>query len=190
MPMINLLAWREARRKEREKRFQASALAAVVLGVVIVYFTSSGIDDEYFAQQARNQYLEKEIKTLEQIAKAKKTLEAKKKDLLERMSVIEQLQHSRTRTVRLFNQVPAILPDGIFLSSVSQNQEEMKISGQAGSNSDVSEYMRRLSASEHVSDPKLLSIKTDELEHTVSFEMSVTIRKVGLLDANTKKKKK
>ncbi len=150
---------------------------AVLIGAALVYHTSLGIDDELAAQRQRNSYLEGETKKLEEVAKTKQALEAKKQNLLSRMSVIEELQHSRTGTVRLFNEIPILLPDGVYLRQIIQLQDRLEITGQAGSNSDVSDYMRRLSNSENVTNPKLLSINTDDVDHTVDFKLRVEIKK-------------
>lgn len=176
MPRINLLPWRETRRKEREQRFQINAGVAIALAGAITYLLGMQIDDQITAQKKRNAYLEKELKTLDVDVKSKKDLEKKQQDLIERMKVVERLQRSRTGTVRLFNEIPMVLPDGVFLREITQSDESLTITGQAGSNADVSEYMRRISNAENTVDPKLLSINTNAQDFTVDFQLEVQLR--------------
>lgn len=176
MPRINLLPWREARRKDREQKFQINAVIAIALAGGISYLLGMQIDDQIRAQEQRNKYLEKELKSLDVDVKSKKELEKKQQDLIERMQVVERLQRSRTGTVRLFNEIPMVLPNGVFLREIQQSKQSLTITGQAGSNADVSEYMRRLATAENTLDPKLLSINTNAQDFTVDFQLEVQLR--------------
>ena len=176
MPRINLLPWRETQRREREKQFKVMAAAAVACGIVVTVYAHWMISDAIEAQQARNQVLTKEQARLKTASKVREELEQKRDDLLSRMAIIERLQRSRAVSVRLLNEIAAVLPGGSFLGEIAQSGSTLRLAGRAGSNADVSELMRRLGKSEVVGEPRLVSIVTDDTDHTVDFSLQVVVK--------------
>ena len=160
MAQINLLPWRETLRKEKQKEFIsvtafAAAVTAVLVGFVHIHMT--GVI-EY--QERRNQFLENEIKILDTKIKEVEKLESTKKALIDRMTVIQNLQATRPQIVHLFDDLVSTLPDGIYLTSVKQSGSKLDISGQAESNARVSAYMRNIDDSEWLTAPRLNVIET------------------------------
>ena len=62
MAKINLLPWREEKRKLREKNFYTGLVFAVLTAVAIIFAASVQIDVMVSYQKARNNYLSTEIK--------------------------------------------------------------------------------------------------------------------------------
>ena len=62
--------------------------------------------------------------------------------LLARMNIIEQLQTSRPEIVHLFDELVRTIPEGVHLSSLSQNGAALELKGVAQSSARVSAYMR------------------------------------------------
>jgi type IV pilus assembly protein PilN len=120
-------------------------------------FTERAIDE----QNARNDYLKREIAEADRKIKEIEDLERVKKSLISRMRVIEQLQASRTATVHFFDELVTTLPEGVNLISVKQAGEKVTIEGLAESNGRVSTYMKNLDESPWFTDPRLVVIKTD-----------------------------
>ncbi len=155
MPRINLLPWREELRKERQKNFSLSAVAAVVLGAGVWFLYSNHVEGNIEYQHARNEFLKKEIALLdEQIAEII-DLEAQKEKLLARMKIIEELQKSRPQIVHLFDELVKTLPEGVYLTSIVQNGTRLEIKGVAQSSSRISSYMRNIDGSDWLGDPDL-----------------------------------
>ena len=65
MAHINLLPWREARRKEKQKEFIAIALFSAAIAGVLMFFVHVQVNGMIEYQQARNQFLQNEIKILD-----------------------------------------------------------------------------------------------------------------------------
>ena len=65
MSRINLLPWREERRKIRQQEFYAMLGVAAVLGVLLFFGTSTYIGNLQESQQARNKMLSDEIALFE-----------------------------------------------------------------------------------------------------------------------------
>jgi type IV pilus assembly protein PilN len=155
MTRINLLPWRELQRKEREREFYTVAGGAafvMLLVIVYVHFHVSGMIE---TQNGRNAYLNKEIKKVESQIKDIKQLETEKTQLLARMKVIEELQSQRPLVVHLFDELVKAMPDGVYLTSIAQSGSSISIEGVAQSNARVSAFMRNISDSHWLTDPKL-----------------------------------
>lgn len=155
MARINLLPWREQRRKEQQRDFLvllgfAAAVTAILVGVVYIHV--GGLIE---FQERRNAFLQNEIRILDAKIKEIRSLEATKKALLERMRVIEDLQKRRPVIVHVFDELVNTLPPATYLTSVTQQGETLLITGRAESNARVSKYMRNIEASAWLDKPAL-----------------------------------
>ena len=160
MPRINLLPWREAERKRKRQEFGVGAVAALA-GAVLVYFVvnwqmQSAIDE----QQARNTYLNEQIKELDKQIAEILDLEEQKQRLQARITVIESLELSRPEIVHVFDQLVRTTPDGIYLTSVKQTDRKIELKGIAQSSTRVASYMRNIDSSEWLKDPALQILET------------------------------
>ena len=155
MARINLLPWREERRKQRQQEFLVmlggSALGAVVLAFAI--YTWHGAQVE--GQRERNDYLNAQIATLDQQIAEIEKLDQQKSRLLARKEVIEQLQANRSQMVHLFDSLVRTIPDGVALTSIRQEGDVLRLEGRAQSNARVSTYMRMLETAGWMSKPEL-----------------------------------
>lgn len=147
MAHINLLPWRAERRKQREREFFMQLGSAVVAAVLAVLVWSLWMDARISTQNDRNNYLQGEIKQLdERIAKIK-DLEKVRESLLARKQIIEQLQANRSQMVHLFDELVKTIPASARLNGLKQTGESMTLDGVAQSNASVAEYMRNIESS-------------------------------------------
>jgi type IV pilus assembly protein PilN len=155
MPRINLLPWREQQRKDRKLAFfvalGGAALAALVVAFVCFMLFKSMIS----SQEARNDRLRVEIKTVDRQIEEINDLETQKQRFIARMQVIEKLQRSRSEVVHLFDEVAKTMPDGTYLTAFTQEGKKLKFEGVAQSSTRVSTFMRAISASQWMKDPEL-----------------------------------
>ena len=148
MANINLLPWREAQRRERN-RTTYMMCAGMCLGAAFVVFLGKLIMDgriEY--QESRNAYLQSEINALSEIIKEIEDLKEKRDALLARMEVIQTLQANRSQIVHVFDDLVNKLPKGVYYDSIDKNAGRLRIDGKAQSNGRVSALMRSLDASD------------------------------------------
>jgi type IV pilus assembly protein PilN len=155
MANINLLPWREAKRKEQQQEFFTLVGAGAVLAAIIVIVVHVYHSQLIEAQQARNKYLEDQITLLDKKIEEIKLLENEKEKLLARMRAIEQLQGNRPLIVRFFDELVRSLPEGISITEITQSGQSITINGEAQSNARVSSLMRNLEASEWLASPQL-----------------------------------
>jgi type IV pilus assembly protein PilN len=171
MPRINLLPWREAQRKERKLAFMVALGAAAVCACVVtaaVYLLYTGMID---AQVRRNELLEVQIKVLDRQIEEINDLEQTKRQFIARMDIIEKLQRSRPEIVHVFDQIVKTLPDGVYLTSVTQTGDHLKFTGVAQSSTRVSAFMRNIDSSQWMKNPTLEVIQSS----TGAFGSSFTL---------------
>lgn len=164
MARINLLPWREQRRKERQRQFAFVAVSATVLAALVVAFVHIQINNRIDYQHQRNDFLEDRIAELNRKIEEIEELESTKEKLLARMEIIEQLQRSRPEVVHLFDEMVTTLPEGLYLKSMKQSGDKLVFEGRAESNARVSSYMRQLEESAWLKDPNLDVIETSQGE--------------------------
>jgi len=158
MARINLLPWREELRQEKKKEFLTLLAGVGVLGLLVAFVWVQSVDSAIEAQKARNNMLKSEIKVLEKQVQEIKELKKKRKALLDRMSVIQDLEGKRSIIVHYFDEFTKSVPDGVFVEKITREGDLISVSGISESNSRVSAFMRRLVDSDWFSDPNPLSV--------------------------------
>ncbi len=144
MILINLLPHREASRKRRKESFYATLGAAALLGGLIAGATYVWYQAQISSQQGKNTYLQAEIKKLEVEIKEISTLQSEITALRARQQAVEDLQGDRNLPVHLMNELVRQLPDGVYLTSMKQDNQVVTLQGMAQSNERVSELLRNL----------------------------------------------
>ncbi|HHH43138.1 MAG TPA: pilus assembly protein PilN [Gammaproteobacteria bacterium] len=170
MAHINLLPWRDERRKQQQQQFAVVSGGVAVLGALMVLLAHMQMEGRIESQNQRNQFLQGEIAALDKKIAKIKELEKTKTALLARMDIIQQLQHSRPQSVHLMDQLVYTLPDGLYLKKIKQKGNALTLSGVAQSNARVSAYMRNIDNSEWMAQPKLDVIQTKDKNNKRSAE--------------------
>ena len=176
MATINLLPWRAERRRQRERDFYTMLAAAAVFGVLVWllwgYWMGLRIDN----QDARNTYLKDEIHQLDGKLAEIKELETTKSRLLARKQVIEQLQASRSQMVHLFDELVKTIPDGVRLSSLKQNGDQLTLLGVAQANGNVAAYMRSLDSSPWLQHSDLQKTEASGADQRNRYAFGLTVK--------------
>lgn len=177
MARINLLPWREERRKQRQQEFYVILAGAAALGLVAFIAINWQIGQMQEYQEGRNQLLRDEIVELNRQIKRIEDLESKRADMLARKVVIEELQKSRSEIVHLFDQVVRTIPDGVRLDSAKQQGRRLTLDGIAESNAKVSAYMRSLEASPwmRAADLSLTQAEGEGRRNLYKFKLEVRV---------------
>ena len=162
MPSINLLPWREAERKKRQRDFGVAMGGAVIAGIAVVMVTMLIFSQMISGQQSRNQRLTDEIVELEKSIEEIDGLERQKERLLARMEIIERLQKSRPEIVHLFDEIVRQLPEGVYLTGMKQTGSRVEIRGIAQSSTRVSALMRQIDSSDWMGDPEVERVETTQ----------------------------
>ena len=181
MILINLLPHREARRQRRKVAFFAGLGVAAVVGLAIVGGWYLIVQQFTSNQQERNQFLTAEIKKLEVQIKDIATLRAEIESLKARQKAVEDLQIDRNVPVHLLNELVKQTPEGIYITSVKQENQNLNVSGIAQTQERISEFLRNTAYnSEWLVRPELIeskaaSVQTANREQKRLFDFSVRL---------------
>lgn len=175
MTRINLLPWREELRQEKQKQFMTLLVLTILLSGAIVGLIHFQMNSKIDYQNSRNSFLTTEIAKLDKQIAEIRELQKVRKSLIERMDVIQDLQASRPSIVHLFTELVTTVPNGVYLKTLEQANNALKITGEAESNARVSSYMRNLSESEWLEEPNLeiIEIKDKKVNRISSFILTV-----------------
>jgi type IV pilus assembly protein PilN len=162
MPRINLLPWRDEERKERKLKFLVALGGSAIAACLVAFVGYLFMDSMVSAQDARNSKLKNEIAELDKQIEKINSLEADKARFIARMEVIEKLQRSRPEIVHVFDEIAKQLPDGVYLTAITQNGTRLKFEGVAQSSTRVSAFMRNIDGSSYLKNPELEIVKTND----------------------------
>jgi type IV pilus assembly protein PilN len=183
MILINLLPHREEKRRLRKQAFFVGLGMAVVAGVVLVALWYAVQQQMTSSQQARNEFLSASIHKLDDEIKDVSSLQAEIESLKARQRAVEDLQTDRNMPVYLLNELVSQTPEGIYLTSVKQDGQNVLVTGIAQTNERVSEFLRNTNAkSTWLERPELVEIKAsnstakDARDTKRLFEFSLRVK--------------
>lgn len=196
MILINLLPYREEKRKRRKTAFFVGIGASAVLGLLIVGFVFLLLQHLTGEQQRRNDYLSAEIARLDLQIKDIANLKSEIEALQARQKAVEGLQTDRNTPVYLLNELARFTPEGIYLTSIRQSDKVVTVNGIAQTQERVSEFLRNAGGgSEWLEKADLIEIKQANLTTTsrdqrrlFEFSMKVSIKAPQVENADGAKK--
>jgi len=183
---INLLPWREARRKAQRQHLGVLGGMVAVLGLLIVGAVHLTIAGYIAVQSERNEFLKRENvrldKEIEEIKKLKTEIAA----LLARKQIIERLQADRAQAVYMLQELVQQVPDGVYLKAIKQTGLKINMTGYAQSNARVSTLMRNFAASPYLENPDLVEIRAVMVSNkrVSEFIMNVSLKQIQSEDAS------
>ncbi len=185
MILINLLPHREEKRRARKRSFFIGVGVAAIAGLVVVGVWYSVLQQLTAAQQARNTFLKTEITKLETQIKDIANLRAEIEALKARQKAVEDLQTNRNVPVYLLDELVKQTPEGIYLTTIRQNDRVVTLTGIAQTNERVSEFLRNAQYnSKWLERPELVEIKAvsvttanREQRRLFDFSMRVTLKR-------------
>ena len=190
MILVNLLPHREAARKRRRETFFATLGMAALIGGLICGAVYSWYLAQIESQRSKNNFLKTEITRLENQIKEISTLQAEIAALRARQNAVEDLQGNRNLPVYLLSELVKQLPDGVYITSMKQDNQTVFIAGVAQSNERVSELLRNLANnSPWLTRPELVEITASMVSLTPRDQRRVSnfSMRVGLKRATAPK---
>lgn len=158
---INLMPWRQERRKKLQKDFATKIGFSALLGASVVVLGIITASSLISGQKNRISYLEENIATAEKDIEEIKTLERKKAQMLGRKNVIERLQANRDQLPNIMYQLAYNIIDGVTINSVTVKNNVLSIEGKATSNSAVASYITNLKQSPWFKNPEIIIIQNE-----------------------------
>jgi type IV pilus assembly protein PilN len=188
--LVNLLPHREAARKRRREVFFAALGVAALVGGLICGAVYSWYLAQIEGQRGKNNFLKTEITRLEGQIKDIATLQAEISALRARQNAVEDLQGNRNLPVYLLSELVKQLPDGVYITSMRQENQTVLITGVAQSNERVSELLRNLANnSAWLTRPELVEITASTVSLAARDQRRVSnfSMKIGLKRASDPK---
>lgn len=178
MAYINLLPWREEAEKAKQRQYFSILALVGVIAFAIVFTISQYFQARIDGQNNRNNYLTNEIKILDVRIGEIETLNQKKKELEQRMEVVEQLQRSRNVGTQVLNEIAKIIPNGIYLTHLKKVNNTLELKGRSESNNHLANMIREIERSDLFIDAVLESITSKDAESKLlsDFKMRVSIK--------------
>lgn len=159
MILINLLPHRAAARKRRRDLFNLILGAAALAGLLVAGVVHLWYEAQISNQQGKNGLLIAENKRMDVIIKEVANLEGEIAALKARQKAVEDLQANRNSPVHLMNELARLLPDGVYINSMRQTNNQITVTGVAQSNERVSELLRNIAGdSKWLVRPELVEI--------------------------------
>jgi len=162
MANINLLPWREEERSERQRQFVSVLGLVAVLGLVVMWSVYTFYSNKIDSQNTRNNFLQGQIRKLDTKIKEITTLEKERKELVDRMELIQDLQKSRPQIVHLFDEIVQKMPEGMSMVQIERKGDDVFFDGVAESAPRISNFMRNLAASQWITKPDIDDIQDDK----------------------------
>ena len=187
MILINLLPHREAARKQKREFFFITLGIAALVGGLICGAVYSWYQTQISGQRDKNTILKTEITKLEGQIKDIAGLQQEIAALRARQGAVEELQGNRNLPVYLLTELVKQLPDGVYISSMKQENQVVLLTGVAQSNERVSELLRNLANnSPWLTRPELVEIIAASVALTArdqrrvsNFSMRVSLKRAS-----------
>lgn len=173
MSNINLLPWREAAKEKQKNNFYLLLGGTCLVAAAGVFAVNQYFNFLTNSQNQRNQFLQNEIAVLNVQLGEIREIKAKKAALVSRMNLIDQLQSSRNTSVKLFNQLPDVISNGVYLSSLNLNQDNIDVVGKAEAYNRVANTMRQIDKTSWLGQTSISSIFTSNTQNMSLSEFSL-----------------
>ncbi len=182
MPHINLLPWREEAQRLKQQQYFSLLTFLGLASFLVVFLISQVYQNQIDNQRSRNQFLANEIKVLDARIKEIEALEEKKKDLIQRMKLIDQLQTSRNVVTQILDEMVRIVPSGVYLIKLEKRDNELFITGKSESNNHLANMIREIQSSNLLQDAELQSITNNDANDKLLSDFKMSLKIKGLLD--------
>jgi len=141
---INLLPVRQGRKREISRQFLVLCGGVLILSVVGNYVFYEQINAEYERNLSRLNQTQARIAELEKVIGEVNNLNARKKEVEDKLKILNGLRKGRTGPVKLLDALATAVPKKVWLSEFDEKTNTAKIHGTALNHDDVADLMRSL----------------------------------------------
>lgn len=183
---VNLLPWRDMRRKEQDRQLLSIGIFAWLLMGLVVFYGHHQVTTLIDGQQARNKYLQTQIGELDKVIAKIKDLKTQRSALVNRMGVIYKLQSDRTRMVHIMDELARTLPEGVYYKSLKQNGNSLVLTGGAQSNARIAALLRNFEGSQWFANPDLKVVNVVHKGNSRISDFNLTVTQLAQSKEKTK----
>ncbi|MFM8453620.1 MAG: PilN domain-containing protein [Gammaproteobacteria bacterium] len=155
---INLLPWREERKKNKNIVFGILASSVVSLVFVFMSFLKSNLQSDLDQIFQDNEKLRMKILAKTSLLGAVGNIEKDRAEIEKRLLVIKEVELSRGMNVKMLLMFSQNVPSGIKIKSIKKEANKITVIGITKQNLDVSEFMDNIKKNNFIKEVKLTRI--------------------------------
>ncbi|MBW2283535.1 MAG: PilN domain-containing protein [Deltaproteobacteria bacterium] len=160
MIRVNLLPFRDARKKENVRRQLSIYILSVIFLFALLGFFFINLNNTLAELTDKRNEKQRELATYQAITKRIKEIERKNKELVTKLDVIRDLEASKTGPVRLLEELAAAIPENkLWLTSLVEKGGSLDLKGTAMDNDTVALFMTNLQKAAHIQSVDLTTTK-------------------------------
>lgn len=155
MTRINLLPWRDELRKKKQEEFIIGIVLVAVAAIAILFGIQKYLEGQIAEQQDKKRIVVEKLAEVNLITAKIKDIEIQNSILQSKRNAIQRLQKSRPEIVHFIDTIARVTPEGVFLTSLTQNNAQVALHGKTQSNARISAFMRNVETSHWLVSPEL-----------------------------------
>ncbi|MBA2651944.1 MAG: PilN domain-containing protein [Tatlockia sp.] len=159
---INLLPWRETRRRREKQKFINFALTGLLVVVLSCLIINYAVLKRMERQQNNNYYLRKEITILNEKIHEINRIKNQINSLVNKLSDWQKLQSSFNLVNHLFDELIKLIPEGVYLNFLGGNKNKITLEGISESNLSLSQLMVNIEKTPWMKAARLIQIKKEK----------------------------
>ena len=191
MIKINLLPVRAARKKENIRRQVSIFSLCVLFGICLMVYVALSMGHKISSVKNDIQLAQTELKKYEAIVEQVKKMRRELKKLEDKMDIIVTLEANRSGPVRFMDALTGIVePEKLWITSLSEKNGTLKLSGMATDNKVVADFMTSLEKSPQFQGVDLVTskqVKKEKGPKYKQFTVSCNLAAGGLQPNKPKK---
>lgn len=188
MSNINLLPWRTEQIFYKNNIFIGICSAMAIVMIVVTLILNGFIEILSAYRSKEIDKLNEKINIYQAKNKEIAGLKERKKLLLDRLSIINDLQSQRALMVNILDRIASTVPSGISLKQMDLKGNILSINASSESNSRISEFMRNLEKTNIFVTPRLKEIKTSQNTTNSSLQFIDFNLEINVIGAKNEQK--
>jgi type IV pilus assembly protein PilN len=141
---INLLPVRQEKKREVGRQFLVVVGGTMFMALLGNWIWYDGLASEEKKNAQRITATQARIAELEKVIGEVNNINARKKDVLAKLAILNDLRKQRTGPVRMLDALTTAIPKKVWLTAFEEKANAVKMTGRAVSHEDVAEFMRGL----------------------------------------------
>ena len=176
---VNLLPWRDEGKKRYRQRFGLMLFGTVATALAVVGGGGWLLDWQQDVQSARNARISQEVAVLEQKLALLPEMDSQREALIQRLSVITDIQKGRNHITQLLSLLPGLVPQGVYLNEIALTGNHVKFSGTGESNGHLATLLANAEQSVWIEGITMHSIvRAEEEQPLINFKASFVLNPV------------
>lgn len=161
MTTVNLLPWRDNRRQHQLRRFVRWVWLVVLLCLLLVWSSHKLVADQLQRQQQRNAFIQRHLTAMAERQQAQQTQREQRDRLAQQLAQLRWVYRNPGSVVELLETLVQAVPRQVYLTSLTQQDELIELTGRVDEAANLTPLLRRLSESALIDNATLINIETD-----------------------------